>query len=287
MTGRRPWPIHPAPLPGEALLSWLGRIAHCYSYTVADLLTCDLGITVREAEHLDVAAPSGLMAALSARTGQPIDRIGRMTLSGGGSDVLDLKPIPVPWPRHRSYDRRRSFIQVTWDEVGLFDRIHACRACLAEAPMPWIRLAWRIPWIGSCPDHGLRLERASILPGSLVFWDAPGSRAASEAMRAMDRLSMATIEGEPQSQGQNTPGKSRFGRLRCALEELQTSLRTGIAHKTDAGEGALSGADGRRLASRPFELLSRPDQLRMLELVAQKEVGVQSPSDKSAIHFEH
>jgi TniQ len=287
MTGRRPWPIHPVPLPGEALLSWLGRIAHCYSYTVADLLTGDLGITACKAEHLDVAAPSELMAALSARTGQSVDRIRRMTLTGGGSDILDLKPIPVSWPRHRSYGRRRSFIQATWDEVGLFDRIHACRACLAEAPMPWIRLAWCIPWIGSCPDHGLRLERASILPGSLVFWDAPGSRAASEAMRAMDRLSMVAIEGEPQSQGQSTPGNGRFGRLRRALEELQTSLRAGVAHETDGGEGALSGADLRRLASRPFELLSRQDQLRMLELVAQKEVGVQSSANKSAIHFEH
>lgn len=287
MTGRRPWPIHPMPLPGEALLSWLGRIAHCYSYTVADLLSGDLGITACEAEHLDVAAPSGLMAALSARTGQPVERIRRMTLSGGGSDVLDLKPIPVPWPRHRSCGRRRSFIQATWDEVGLFDRIHACGACLAEAPVPWIRLAWRIPWIGSCPDHGSRLERASILPGSLVFWDAPGSRAAPEAMCAMDRLSMAAIEGEPRSQGQNTPGNSRFGRLRRALEELQASLRAGVAHETDGGEGALSGADLRRLASRPFELLSRRDQLRMLELVALKEVRVQSSASKSAIPFEH
>lgn len=287
MTGRRSWPIHPVPLPGEALLSWLGRIAHCYSYTVADLLTGDLGITACDAEHLDVAAPSGLMAALSARTGQSVDRIRRMTLSGGGSDVLDLKPIPVPWPQHRSYGHRRFSIQATWDEVGLFDRVHACRACLAGAPMPWIRLAWRIPWIGSCPDHGLRLERASILPGSLVFWDAPGPGAASEEMRAMDRLSMAAIEGEPQTQGQDSPGNGRFERLRHALEELQNSIRAGVGPDSDAEEGALTDADLRRLASRPFELLSRRDQLRMLELMAQNEVGVQSPANKSAIHFEH
>jgi hypothetical protein len=286
MTGRRLWPIHPAPLPGEALLSWLGRIAHCYSYTVADLLTGDLGITACEAEHLEVAAPSGLMAALSARTGQSVDRIRWMTMTGGGSDVLDLKPIPVPWLRHRSHGRRQPFIQATWDEVGLFDRTHACRACLAEAPMPWIRLAWRIPWIGSCPDHGLRLERAAILPGDLVFWNAPGSRPASEEMRAMDRLSMAAIEGEPQAQGQSNSGKGRFGRLRRALEELQTSLRAGGIY-SGAGEGAFSGADLRRLAGRPFELLSRRDQLRMLELVARKEAGVQSSASESALHFEH
>lgn len=35
MTAR--WPIHPRPIPGEALTSWLHRIADGYGITVDDL----------------------------------------------------------------------------------------------------------------------------------------------------------------------------------------------------------------------------------------------------------
>jgi hypothetical protein len=280
------WPIHPAPFPGEALLSWLGRIAQSYGQTAADLLTHDLGVEASGHENLDVAAPPRMIPVLSNKTGQSVDRISRMTIAGSAPNVLDMRPLRVPWRRHRS-GRRRTFVHATCVEIGLFDRIHACRVCLAETRTPWIRLAWRVPWIGSCPDHGLLLERASISPGCFAFWDAPEPRMASEKVRAIDRLSMAALEGEhPPTDREEHSGSRWFATLINALEELRTSFGEGLLGNPDTADGSLSDAAIKRLAAHPFELLSRQDQVRMLELLADQGVEVQSPSNKSAIHFE-
>lgn len=37
------WPLHPAPKEGEALSSWLNRVAACYQMDVHELLAHDLG----------------------------------------------------------------------------------------------------------------------------------------------------------------------------------------------------------------------------------------------------
>ncbi|HNG81978.1 MAG TPA: TniQ family protein, partial [Burkholderiaceae bacterium] len=37
------WPLHPAPMEGEALSSWLNRVALCYHMEVSELLEHDLG----------------------------------------------------------------------------------------------------------------------------------------------------------------------------------------------------------------------------------------------------
>ncbi len=41
--GARRWPLHPQPRPGEALTSWLGRLAAIYGLPVRQLLRHNLG----------------------------------------------------------------------------------------------------------------------------------------------------------------------------------------------------------------------------------------------------
>ena len=50
------------------------------------------------------------------------------------------------------------------------------------------------PGSSAARSMGLLLERASISPGSFVFWDSPGPRSASEAVCGLDRLSIAAFE---------------------------------------------------------------------------------------------
>ena len=46
------WPLHPFPKEGEALSSWLWRVANRYKMNMPDLLLYDLGYT--DINNLDV-----------------------------------------------------------------------------------------------------------------------------------------------------------------------------------------------------------------------------------------
>lgn len=65
----RRWPLHPQPAPGEALSSWLTRLAGVYGLSVEDLLRHNLGpasfeVGDRNAGGLDWDPPAAVLAAL-------------------------------------------------------------------------------------------------------------------------------------------------------------------------------------------------------------------------------
>ncbi|MGA7196103.1 TniQ family protein [Roseiarcus sp.] len=282
MTGSRRWPIHPSPLEGEALLSWLGRIAKNYGFTANELLKHDLGYVASGDENLDVAAPGGLLSVLASKTGQPMERLSRMTIGGCASEILGMAPVRIPLSPLRSKRCRQTFVEATCAEIGLFDRIHACRECANAAQTAWVRLIWRIPWVVSCPEHGLLLERASISPGSFVFWESPGPSSASEAVCGLDRLSIAAFEYPTEREIREVPPhEGWFSGLRRSLAQSRAALQANLetASAIDADTGLL------RLAAAPYELLSRRDQVRMLEFVVEGDVTVQSGSKQGAAAF--
>lgn len=80
------WPLHPAPKEGEALSSWLNRVALCYHMEEPDLLEHDLGHG--QVDDLDTAPPLSLLALLSQRSGIELDRLRCMSFAGW-----------VPWLR--------------------------------------------------------------------------------------------------------------------------------------------------------------------------------------------
>jgi len=58
------WPLHPRPLAGEALSSWLKRVAAAYGLYVDDLLVHDLGYQSMSSEQLDLGSQKNLVARL-------------------------------------------------------------------------------------------------------------------------------------------------------------------------------------------------------------------------------
>ena len=82
------WPVHPRPIPGEALTSWLHRIADRYGITV-DELAFDLGHSLDHDADLDMTAPPGFIEQLSIRTGVGTDRLHGMSISGYTPWLLD------------------------------------------------------------------------------------------------------------------------------------------------------------------------------------------------------
>ena len=74
------WPLHPFPKEGEALSSWLWRVANRYKMNMPDLLLYDLGYT--DINNLDVDPPMQLLDLLSSRSGISVEQLRSMSLAG-------------------------------------------------------------------------------------------------------------------------------------------------------------------------------------------------------------
>jgi TniQ len=96
------WPLHPPPVLGESLSSWLGRTAARYGMTVAELLSNhDLGYPGLPAAELDVDPPVALLEALATRTGFPVEEIRALSLVSWVPLLLDGRdPVPGSFPRY-------------------------------------------------------------------------------------------------------------------------------------------------------------------------------------------
>jgi len=91
------WPLHPAPREGEALSSWLNRVALCYHMEVSELLEHDLGHG--PVDDLDTAPPLALLALLamlSQRSGIELDRLRCMSFAGWVPWLLDSLDDQIP-----------------------------------------------------------------------------------------------------------------------------------------------------------------------------------------------
>jgi hypothetical protein len=152
-------PLRLAPLPGEALDSWLGAYADLLHVTVRDILRF-AGIDCGRAGRGQLSGKPWLhrlgeadLAALSAATGVPARALAGMTLAryqGTGLAEVAARPgLPSAprWWRHLAGSRY-------------------CPRCLAANGGRWM-LAWRIPWAfacagcqvllaDTCPDCGRR-----------------------------------------------------------------------------------------------------------------------------------
>lgn len=78
------WPVHPRPMEGESLSSWLRRLAMIYGLTAMELVEHDLGFRRRQRQRhwLDIDPPEKLLKAVAARTGVPLERVQETTIAG-------------------------------------------------------------------------------------------------------------------------------------------------------------------------------------------------------------
>jgi TniQ len=155
-------PIRLAPLPGEALDSWLEAYADLLHVTVRDIFTFAGASWDRDGGRHDVGKPWIVqldepdLAALSAATGIPAGVLAGMTLAryqGTGLAEVTAPPGMRRTPRW-------------WRQLSCS---RYCPSCLAANGGRWM-LAWRIPWAfactgcqvllaDTCPDCGRRHRR--------------------------------------------------------------------------------------------------------------------------------
>ena len=230
------WPVHPAPLPGEALSSWLLRIADRYGAGMEDL-AFDLGYALDCAEDLDIWPPCGFARGLAGRTGVDVFRIRRMSLSGWAPWLLDqMEPDPEAFTTYtRQFSvllpegKRRSREVPGWRAwLPSEPALRACPQCVAttDAPHPY-QLLWFLPLMLTCRFHECLLEPRTTGPRYFTDWERrpPDPRPASEPVLSMDRRTWhAMATGSVNLPRRQVHAAVWFRLVRTIIDELGTSI---------------------------------------------------------------
>lgn len=141
-THRPRLPGQVAPLPGEALASWLLRYAEPFGIAPEDLLLRSCDIALRAHGDWWRRPHPALIERLAQATGADPMVIADMTL----------------WPGDEtSDDLRDRFSALRFRAPGTMSRrqrrIAVCSLCLAEDETPYVRRDWTVGWATVCPDH--------------------------------------------------------------------------------------------------------------------------------------
>jgi hypothetical protein len=230
------WPVHPAPLPGEALSSWLRRIAERYDANVDDLVW-DLGHVLDGPEDLDICPPHGFVGELARRTGVDLHRIQRMSLSGWAPWLIDqTEPDPESFTTYtRQFSvllpvgmrRLREF--PTWRAwLPSKQVLRACPQCIATSTQPYpYQLLWLLSLTLSCPFHGCLLEPRAKAATYFSDWERkpPTPRPASARVLDMDsRTWHAMTMGSVDLPRRQVHAGIWFRLMRTIIDELGTTM---------------------------------------------------------------
>jgi hypothetical protein len=276
------WPLHPAPREGEALSSWLQRVAACYQMDWYDLLEHDLGHG--QVDDLDTAPPPALLTALSLRSGVELERLRCMSFAGWVPWLLDSLDSRIP-DALETYTlqfsvllpkRTRKTRSITsWRAWLPSQPIHrACPLCLNDSEDQAVLLAWKLPLMLSCPQHGCWLEFYRGAPGRLLGWENADTapRTANDAIAAMDRRTwQALTTGCVELPRRRIHAGLWLRLLRTLIDELNTPLSQcgpcawSIRHVWERCGHLLRAGQSQW---RPYEILAPAVQLQMLEAAA-------------------
>lgn len=195
-------PIHPRPLPREALSSWLWRLAAAYDMGAGEFAEAALDIKSLDISLVDYWPPAALIVKLVERTGVAVGRIRAMTMAGYVPYLLDsLGPrtdifstyccqfgaFENPAVRVRSPPDAWWLPWLSGDLAG--GRMVGCVHCLRSDQDRYGRIHWCANWMASCPEHGVLLQAAS--PAEQSEYPAP--READEILVGLDALTLQAV----------------------------------------------------------------------------------------------
>lgn len=157
------WPVHPAPLKGELMSSWMVRLAHlngCRVYPFySQYFGKDKAIWNRD---IDRHAPEWLIDGLSEWTRVSTDIIRTTILRSYESYLFE---------RHNPNGNTKWILP-----LGIFHRtrkcpgLQYCPICLSEDVVPYFRKEWRLASSTVCQKHGVILhDRCQSCGSPVVF----------------------------------------------------------------------------------------------------------------------
>ncbi len=290
-SGHPRWPLHPQPLPGETLMSWLARTSRLYSLIgTADLLD-GLGVDTSGVD-LDRYTPEPVLSALAQRSTCTAERLREMTLAGGTPWLLDSTDpggcdfdtyvhqfsVLLPAGLARSDRRRRAPPAGTWlPWVSKLDT-RACPLCIDDLDTDAdiaVMMAHQYPMLTSCTKHLCRLEFCAVIPGQLVFWNrtppgsdehAPPIPVPAVVAEIDRRTAVALTCGSVELGGGRVHAGVWFRLLRTVVDEVSTPLvRTGWWAKPLSAIWKSTGhSRPLRTSWVPFEQLRCDEQAKVL-----------------------
>ena len=233
-------PLHPRPLPHEALSSWIGRLASAYGMVPDAFLRTALGIDpAPDDRELDSGAgPPGLPAVLAERTGVQEKRIRARTLAGYAPKLTGA---PVSSPGLSSADAGRAgwFMPrtggvethpepdgpwVPWQADDLLAGMpRCCPGCLWADAVPYVRLHWRWAWMASCPQHAEALVPVVRSPWLARDHVPREPQRAGRDLLVLDHVTLGAATGGTArlpGRGELVPGNAWLRALRVLLGEL-------------------------------------------------------------------
>ena len=201
LANRSPLPLSVKPLPDEALLSWLLRLATHLDLSMHELAQDGFGVVDYSAHSNWWRRPRlEVLERIQARTGVDVEDLRRMTCA--------------PWAVYRKDEVTERFCGRIYEFTAPTKRMlrwAVCRQCLVSDPVPYLRLSWLIGWFAVCPDHGaILVDRCA----------ACGAKPCAAPFRSKARFSPLTCGrcGEP-LEGYDRPACPSVARLQAALRQ--------------------------------------------------------------------
>lgn len=214
---RRRLPLHPQPLPDQALSSWIRRLGVAYGLDPHRFIEAALELPPPTGclGVLDDQPSHTLLCILSTRTGVPLKRVRAMTLGGYGAALMGVDAatgeqshealfadyvcqfgsLALIAPRRATPVMGLSPCWRPWICSDLLDdHPRSCRQCLVSDRIPYTRIHWRAAWMASCPLHRELLEpfyQGSEHP-ALSYRRMPARPVPTELL-ALDRLTLAAV----------------------------------------------------------------------------------------------
>lgn len=291
MTAPVRWPLHPRPSDGEALSSWMTRVAESLEIRIDELLADHLGsytydIYADRDRGIDINPPRELLVALAQRTGRSRDELWGMSVAGNVPWLLDTLEPSDDRNAYLTYARQHHVLLPARERP--VRRAPGWRAWLPRHPLrrtcptcaddpdriPGRTLLSQLPLTLSCPRHGCYLEPIYGANGTDTFWanDNHAPRAAPPRVRIMDqRTHDALRAGVVHLPRRDVHAGVWFRLLRAIIDELDTSATQARTH-ADTLRHVWASIDhpprGGLNTWRPFEMLDWRLQQRFLEATA-------------------
>lgn len=209
-----PWPVHPKPLTGEALSSWLLRIADGNGLDQRSFKR-HLPKAHGASADLDIIGDDAFLASIASLGGLSPEHVAALSFAQDeGLVFIRSATGNLDWiiPRDRPG---------TWTEKRRVASQPYCPACLASDVTPYYRKVWRYAFHPVCTEHGLLADHCpccsapfSYLAIGNASWSPYGAQA----------LKRCTACGTPFAK----PQQRTFDELEQRALAIQSALLDGL-----------------------------------------------------------